>query len=350
MSIFAKPRLIQARRNLLLAPFLFTLVAASACDPGELRDLLTGRSHPGGTSDGGASDGGGTPKDPCAAAQCLAGTHCEAQIVECVKAPCPPVAVCVPNTPVFHCGGIAGIACPGSGKCVDDPADSCDPANGGADCGGICNCVETALCEKGAKFDSSPKVCACVPEPPVDNPCAAILCAANTHCEVKPVQCIKAPCPSVATCVPNTPVVRCGGFAGIACPGLGKCADDPADSCDPANGGADCGGICSCGEPVVCAKGAKFDSSPKVCACVSPPTCGPVCQIFCEYGNVLDANGCPTCKCNPPPTVSTCPAEKCTGPAPKSATYLCPDGKTTAGPACVVDAAGTCGWTITTCP
>ena len=27
------------------------------------------------------------------------------------------------------------------------------------------------------------------------------------------------------------------------------------------------------------------------------PKCGPVCAIFCEFGNVLDEQGCPTCKC-----------------------------------------------------
>jgi hypothetical protein len=36
--------------------------------------------------------------------------------------------------------------------------------------------------------------------------------------------------------------------------------------------------------------------------------CGPVCAIYCQYGNALDANGCPTCTCNPPPPVNpTCP-------------------------------------------
>jgi hypothetical protein len=37
------------------------------------------------------------------------------------------------------CGGFAGFACHDpAASCVDDPSDSCDPTNGGADCGGIC--------------------------------------------------------------------------------------------------------------------------------------------------------------------------------------------------------------------
>ena len=40
---------------------------------------------------------------------------------------------------VQFCGGFAGIACHDPNKaCVDNPNDSCDPAHGGADCGGIC--------------------------------------------------------------------------------------------------------------------------------------------------------------------------------------------------------------------
>ena len=346
----ATPQTFPARHAPFLAPLFLTLLAASACDPGDVSDLLSRRLHP--PTGGGTSDGG-TISNPCAAILCAANTHCEVNAVQCIKAPCPPAATCVANTPTISCGGIAGIACPGAGKCVDNPADTCDPAKGGADCGGICSCVQNVACVKGATFDSSTKVCACVVPtpppptcgpvclifcengnvldangcptctcnpPPTDNPCATVRCAADTHCESTAVQCIKAPCPPVATCVPNAPVVRCGGIAGLACPGSGKCADDPTDSCDPAKGGADCGGICGCVQNVACVKGATFDSSPKVCACVAAPT------------------------------TSVCPVEKCTGPAPKSANYLCPDGKTTAGPACVVDASGACGWTITTCP
>jgi hypothetical protein len=46
-----------------------------------------------------------------------------------------------------------------------------------------------------------------------------------------------------------------------------------------------------------------------------PQMCGPVCAIFCQWGNVLDDRGCPTCKCNPPPA---CTAVACD--------LFCPNG------------------------
>jgi hypothetical protein len=36
------------------------------------------------------------------------------------------------------CGGITGAQCPAGQTCVDDPSDTCDPKQGGADCSGIC--------------------------------------------------------------------------------------------------------------------------------------------------------------------------------------------------------------------
>jgi len=186
------------------------------------------------------------------------------------------------------------------------------------------------------------------------DPCATVRCGAGTHCEARVIECIKAPCAPVVACVPDAtppPSPTCGGFAGKACPGAGKCVDDPKDSCDPAKGGADCGGICTCVETVLCTKGSKFDSSPSVCACVpEKPVCGPVCLIYCPFGNVLDSQGCPTCACNKPTPGATCPTDQCTGPGPKSANFQCPDGKTIGGPACVVDANGVCNWTVVVCP
>jgi len=265
-----------AAAQLFVAFALVVPVSLAGC--GALEDLIDDLHHGGGSVDGGGGsvDGGATGPT---------------------------------------CGGIAGKPCPGMGKCVDNPNDSCDPAKGGADCGGICSCIETVLCTKGSKFDSSPSVCACVPE------------------------------------VTPPPATTCGGFTGKACPGMGKCVDDPSDSCDPTKGGADCGGICSCIETVLCTKGSKFDSSPSVCACVpEKPVCGPVCLIYCPFGNVLDSQGCPTCACNKPTPGATCPTDQCTGPGPKSANFKCPDGKTIGGPACVVDAGGVCNWTIVACP
>jgi len=191
------------------------------------------------------------PSNPCAAVSCLTNTSCDVVDGQ---------AVCVPIDPApsgRFCGGFAGIACPGSGNCVDDPSDSCDPERGGADCGGLCACVERVLCIRGLVFDPSPDVCACVPAP---NPCAAALCPAPSTCDVVNGE---------AVCTPIAPKAPfCGGIAGIACPGSGSCVDDPADDCDPTRGGADCGGICECNIRALCIQGLVFDPSPEVCACV----------------------------------------------------------------------------------
>src|SRR5688572_24377692 len=62
------------------------------------------------------------------------------------------------------CGGIAGFTCPGAGQCVDDPSDDCDPENGGADCGGLCECNAQGLCVAGQIWNDSPDVCGCEPD------------------------------------------------------------------------------------------------------------------------------------------------------------------------------------------
>ncbi|NUP10658.1 MAG: hypothetical protein HOW73_31830 [Polyangiaceae bacterium] len=76
-------------------------------------------------------------------ASCGAGQYCDH--TECLSncpdgMVCPAVCYgqCLDGAPVQHCGGFAGLQCPGGMICIDDPADDCDPNNGGADCGGIC--------------------------------------------------------------------------------------------------------------------------------------------------------------------------------------------------------------------
>lgn len=50
-----------------------------------------------------------------------------------------------------QCGGFGGLACPEGMTCVDDPSDSCDPMQGGADCMG--RCVEGVEDESGEQCD-----------------------------------------------------------------------------------------------------------------------------------------------------------------------------------------------------
>jgi hypothetical protein len=80
------------------------------------------------------------------------------------------------------------------------------------------------------------------------------------------------------------PDVFCGGIAAFPCADGFTCVDNPNDSCDPNNGGADCGGICvpSAGEPC----GSTTCGTGEVCCNASCGICTPpdgVCiQIACE--------------------------------------------------------------------
>jgi len=126
------------------------------------------------------------------------------------------------------CGGIAGIPCPAGQRCRDNPNDSCDPKNGGADCSGIC-------------VIPKPKPAAC-------GGIAGLRCPTGQRCIDDPSDSCdprKGGADCIGICVPTvTPPPHCGGFAGLRCPAGLLCVDDPSDSCDPRKGGADCIGIC----------------------------------------------------------------------------------------------------------
>jgi len=225
-------------------------------------------------------------------------------------------------------------ACP-SGSTCDPSTGKCIPT-----CGPVC----AIYCPYGNVVDANGcGTCGCNP-PPTD-PCATVDCGGGTHCDS-------------GKCIPDG--VSCGGLAGKACPGAGTCTDDPYDGCDPAAGGADCPGICRCAAASAsCPAGTVFNTDPAVCGCVTAPpdpcsavlcapgtqctggkcvpVCGPVCDIYCAYGNVSDANGCPTCACNPPPA-DPCSTVKCA-----SGTH-CDSGK------CVSDGVSCGGLAGTACP
>lgn len=95
----------------------------------------------------------------------------------------PGSCVAVPP-PGQTCGGIANLQCPGDQICVENPNDSCDPNNGGADCGGECRdsiCSgATARCAAGYHWSQWDCNCVAGDPPPVD--CRTSGCATGQYC------------------------------------------------------------------------------------------------------------------------------------------------------------------------
>jgi hypothetical protein len=150
-----------------------------------------------------------------------------------------------------HCGGFGNFPCPSGFVCIDDPSDTCDPDDGGADCPGIC-------------------------------------------------------------------AQSCGGFGNFPCPEPLVCVDDPTDNCNPDKGGADCPGVCvSC--PSTCQ---QFCSQAADCSlpagCENPGckcyeadcSCPSSCSEVCAY--VVTCTPLPP-GCTVDPSCD-CPQPLCAGP------------------------------------
>ncbi len=95
---------------------------------------------------------------------CPAGYACEGAGLP-VDAP----GQCVPTPAEERCGGITGKQCSKSTDvCVDDPSDSCDPAQGGADCGGICQPAPADCRSTGCATGKNCQFCwvkfSCIPD------------------------------------------------------------------------------------------------------------------------------------------------------------------------------------------
>lgn len=71
---------------------------------------------------------------------CYSAAVCEAQAGgRCGFTRSPALIACLAGVQgIARCGGFAGLQCATGLTCVDDPTDTCNPATGGADCGGIC--------------------------------------------------------------------------------------------------------------------------------------------------------------------------------------------------------------------
>lgn len=100
-----------------------------------------------------------TGPSPCESTSCEAGTHCELQQVQCIRAPCLPVPACVPDAvvdpcitascaPGTHCEAVPVTCirapCPVLAQCVPDP--TCQPS----DCTGPAPRAPTVQCSDGS--------------------------------------------------------------------------------------------------------------------------------------------------------------------------------------------------------
>ena len=130
---------------------------ASAGDRNGSRDSGAVTQPGSGSGDSGSSSGdgvscrvGGCSGQLCAAESlastcewredyaCYHGAPCETQATgQCGWTVTAALARCL-SAAGETCGGFAGKPCRGGSACIDDPNDDCDPANGGADCGGVC--------------------------------------------------------------------------------------------------------------------------------------------------------------------------------------------------------------------
>jgi len=315
------------------------------------------RGHGGDHGGGSAGRGGG---EVCGEETCASGLVCCNESCGICTEPGGACTQQICDEEEVFCGGIAGIACPGAGTCVDDASDDCDPENGGADCGGLCECSGAAiLCAPDTLFDDSPSVCACVPRGgetcggltglpcgdgefcnfPEEAQCGA---ADQTGtCEEIPQVCTREfnpvcgcddttygnPCEAAANgvsiahageCEDGGSGQICGGFAALEC-------TDPDEFCnfEPSAGGQGCDGTISDASGVC-------EVRPQACTLEYDPVCGcdrrtygNACAAHAESVSVLHEGECTEIDCA---EIGGHPVDG-TGPGP-----MCPPGETDHGP------------------
>ncbi|MDZ4698027.1 MAG: hypothetical protein SGI86_23040 [Deltaproteobacteria bacterium] len=104
------------------------------------------------------------------------------------------------------------------------------------------------------------------------------------------------------------------------------------------------GAVCD----MFCEFGNKVDANGcELCACNSPTICPAIaCLLDCRYGFVKNSNGCDSCTCNPPPV---CGANAC-GPPTPGAVLFCPDGSIQREICAPSGKAEQCSWNREACP
>lgn len=273
---------------------------------------------------------------PCASDdECAPDEHCEIDAtpspveIGCSGAgecPCddePPRGVCVPDpascTSDDECG--AGEHCELQSDVVTDDTRCLGPCADGEPCRcggtpqGVCvpdptSCTSDSECAPGeiCEIDEVPPPCecpagaqdcvcggqrvagVCVPLPQTD-PCDGVTCGAGEHCEVEPVECVRAPCPPQPICVPDDPCFGAwvdetgacrapndGTYPDACC--AGACATD-----------AECGSGGTCWDGL-CVTSCPAETDPRVTYVCKGELCWVIDGWICPEGQAPFSNTC----------------------------------------------------------
>ncbi|RLB56876.1 MAG: hypothetical protein DRJ42_02095 [Deltaproteobacteria bacterium] len=205
-----------------------------------------------------------------------------------------------------ECTPGADSTCSAEEICVTSLCDADCPAESTTCCvPATCRPVEsvfcaTTLCGPGTECDEDLEECV-----PVESCTTAFTCPAGSVCDEASDRCMPVACPAVVCEIACAYGLVVGADGCEVC----ECAPIPELFCPTAR----------------CAAGTVCDEAARACVPVACPAV--VCEIACDNGLVVGADGCEVCECAPAPD---CRADGCASGSSCSfcwGTYQCiPDG------------------------